>query len=65
MELGKLEAFHDAMHESLDAYAWPADIEPTLKFAKFRRTLAGALVTVARDQITVEPAPPRRTGLRK
>ena len=24
----------------------PADVEPMLKFAKFRRTLAGALVTV-------------------
>jgi tRNA(Ile)-lysidine synthase len=65
LELGKLEAFHAAMHESLDVYALPADVEPTLKFAKFRRTLAGALVTVARDKITVEPAPPRRAGLRK
>jgi tRNA(Ile)-lysidine synthase len=64
-ELGKLEAFYDAMHESLDAYAWPADVEPMLKFAKFRRTLAGALVTVARDKITIEPAPPRKAGLRK
>jgi len=61
-ELGKLEAFHDAMHESLDAYAWPESVEPSLKFAKFRRTLAGALVTVARDKITIEPVPPRRAG---
>ena len=30
--------------------------------AQFRRTLAGALVTVARDRITVEPAPPRASG---
>jgi hypothetical protein len=30
--------------------------------AKFRRTLAGALVTVSRDKISVEPAPPRRTA---
>ncbi len=65
VELGKLEAFHEAMHESLDTYAGPADVEPKLKFAKFRRTLAGALVTVARDKITVEPAPPRKAGLRK
>ena len=65
VELGKLEAFYEAMRESLDAYALPADVEPMLKFAKFRRTLAGALVTVARDKITVEPAPPRRAGLRK
>ena len=53
------------MHEALDVYALPADVEPMLKFAKFRRTLAGALVTVARDKITIEPAPPRRAGLRK
>jgi tRNA(Ile)-lysidine synthase len=65
VELGKLEAFYEAMHEALDAYAWPESVEPVLKFDKFRRTLAGALVTVARDKITVEPAPPRRTGVRK
>jgi tRNA(Ile)-lysidine synthase len=65
VELGKLEAFHQAMHEALDVCAMPADVDPMLKFAKFRRTLAGALVTVARDKITVEPAPPRRAGLRK
>jgi tRNA(Ile)-lysidine synthase len=63
-ELGKLEAFYKAMGESLDVYAMPADVEPTLKFMRFRRTLAGALVTVARDRITVEPAPPRRTAQR-
>lgn len=52
-ELGKLEAFHAAMSRALD------------ESVKFRRTLAGAVVTVARDKITVERAPPRRTGLRK
>lgn len=65
VELGKLEAFYKAMHEALDAYALPPSVEPKMKFAKFRRTLAGALVTVARDKITVEPAPPRKAGLRK
>ncbi len=65
VELGKLEAFYEAMRESLVAYALSPSAEPVLKFAKFRRTLAGALVTVARDKITVEPAPPRKAGLRK
>jgi tRNA(Ile)-lysidine synthase len=52
-ELGKREVFYGAMHRAID------DDTP------FRRTLAGALVTVDRDKITVEPAPPRRAGLRK
>jgi tRNA(Ile)-lysidine synthase len=50
VELGKLEAFYEVMYRALDADT------------KFRRTLAGALVTVARDKITVEPAPPRRSA---
>jgi tRNA(Ile)-lysidine synthase len=49
-ELGKLEVFYGAMYRAID------DGTP------FRRTLAGALVTVARDKITVESAPPRRTA---
>ena len=53
VELGKLEALYEAM------------FEPPDQFAKFRRTLAGAVVTVARDKITIEPAPPRKAGLRK
>ena len=53
VELGKLEVFYEVMYRALD------DGVP------FRRTLAGALVTVARDKITIEPAPPRRAGLRK
>jgi tRNA(Ile)-lysidine synthase len=61
-ELGKLEAFYGAMHEALSAYSLPEGVEPVLKFEKFRRTLAGALVTVDREKITVEPAPPRRSG---
>jgi tRNA(Ile)-lysidine synthase len=62
VELGKLEALYGAMHEALDVYALPPSVEPMLKFAKFRRTLAGALVTVARDKITIEPAPPRKAA---
>ena len=53
VELGKLEAFYEAMDKALD------------ESTKFRRTLAGAVVTLAGDQITIERAPPRRTGLRK
>ena len=53
------------MDEALGVYTLPSSYESSLKFAKFRRTLAGALVTVARDKITVEPAPPRKAGLRK
>jgi tRNA(Ile)-lysidine synthase len=51
-ELGKLETFHAVLYRALD------DGMP------FRRTLAGALVTLGRDKITVEPAPPRRTAQR-
>jgi tRNA(Ile)-lysidine synthase len=61
-ELGKLEAFYAGMGEALDVYGWPESVEPSLKFTKFRRTLAGALVTVEREKITIEPAPPRRTA---
>lgn len=64
-ELGKLEAFYDAMQESLGVYGLPPAYERSLKLTKFRRTLAGALVTVARDKITIEPAPPRKAGLEK
>lgn len=51
-ELGKLEVFYGIMYRAID------DATP------FRRTLAGALVTVGRDKITIEPAPPRRTAQR-
>ena len=45
VELGKLEALYEAMSESGPG--------------RFRRTLAGALVTLADDRIAVERAPPR------
>jgi tRNA(Ile)-lysidine synthase len=54
VELGKLEALFEALSEPLFAGPRPD------QFAKFRRTLAGAVVTVMGDQITVERAPPRR-----
>jgi tRNA(Ile)-lysidine synthase len=50
VELGKLETFCEEMARALG------------DSTKFRRTLAGALVTVNRDKITVERAPPRRTA---
>jgi tRNA(Ile)-lysidine synthase len=55
VELGKLEALHAAMSEPLDAAMLGLD-----HLAKFRRTLAGAVVTVGGNQVTVERAPPRR-----
>jgi tRNA(Ile)-lysidine synthase len=51
VELGKLEALLD----SLDAVLADRSAAPT----RFRRTLAGALVTADEDQILVERAPPR------
>lgn len=46
VELGKLEALHGAL---LAASSVP-----------FRRTLAGALVTIGENRLTIERAPPRR-----
>ena len=51
VELGKLEAFMSGLAEALTAAA-PA--------GRFRRTLAGALVTLAGEQIIVGRAPARR-----
>jgi len=48
-ELGKLESLHSALGSALAA-----------RPARFRRTLAGALVTFEGDRLTVERAPPRR-----
>ncbi len=49
VELGKLEALHAALAASPDS-------------ARFRRTLAGAVVTRSGDRLTVERAPARRAG---
>lgn len=47
VELGKLEALLSALSGAVDAGV------------RFRRTLAGAMVTFVRDRITVEGSPPR------
>jgi tRNA(Ile)-lysidine synthase len=54
VELGKLEALFEALHAAMG--------EP--RRARFRRTLAGALVTLV-GEIIVEAAPPRRSSRRK
>ncbi|MEJ2623247.1 MAG: ATP-binding protein [Pseudolabrys sp.] len=48
--LGKLEALKEALDAAQKAGS-----------ARFRRSLAGAMVTLGRGTITVEPAPPRRS----
>lgn len=53
VELGKLERLAAALRKA------------TVGPMRFRRTLAGALVTSAGGRITVEPAPPRRTKAAK
>jgi tRNA(Ile)-lysidine synthase len=52
VELGKLEALHAALASAMAQKG---------RSARFRRTLAGALVTLA-GEITVERAPARRSG---
>lgn len=54
VELGKLEALH------ADILAAAAPTRRGTAAARLRRTLAGALVTLGRDSLTVEAAPPRR-----
>jgi tRNA(Ile)-lysidine synthase len=59
VELGKLEALHAALDGPvLDALSGPA------KAGRFRRTLAGAMITVSGTKLTVERAPSRRTGVK-
>jgi tRNA(Ile)-lysidine synthase len=57
VELGKLEALHAA----LDAPVSEAVYDPA-KAGCFRRTLAGAMITVTGTKLIVERAPSRRTG---
>ena len=54
IELAKLEAMQEALAQAADRTGKSG--------ARWRRTLAGALVTLEKDRITVEPAPARRTG---
>jgi tRNA(Ile)-lysidine synthase len=59
VELGKLEALCAALEGPLtDAVIGP-------KVRPFRRTLAGAMVTLSGTKLTVERAPPRRTAPKK
>jgi len=53
VELGKLETLYDAVAEALRTKALGCGV-------RFRRTLAGAMVSLQRDDIVVETAPPRR-----
>jgi tRNA(Ile)-lysidine synthase len=54
VELGKLEALYDALTE-----AFAGSRAATQGSARFRRTLAGALVTLDKGALRVERAPPR------
>ena len=49
VELGKLEALCESLADALDRSS-----------PKFRRTLAGAMVSLQRDRLIVERAPARR-----
>ena len=54
VELGKLEAMKTALDSALKA-------GQKTEQARFRRSLAGALVSLAEGKIAVERAPPRRS----
>jgi tRNA(Ile)-lysidine synthase len=61
VQLSKLEALCDALSEafgSADAKRKPASF-------RLRRTLAGALVTLSKDRLAIERAPPRSTAIRR
>jgi tRNA(Ile)-lysidine synthase len=51
-ELGKLETLHEALADAIYD-------------GRFRRTLAGAVVTLGKGRITIERAPPRKAALNK
>jgi tRNA(Ile)-lysidine synthase len=51
-ELGKLETLYEALLDAIDS-------------GPFRRTLAGAVVTLDKGKITIERAPQRRSALRR
>jgi tRNA(Ile)-lysidine synthase len=53
VEFGKLEALHEALNAALAVGA-----------TRFRRTLAGAIVSLQEDRITIDRAPARRGGSR-
>jgi tRNA(Ile)-lysidine synthase len=57
VELGKLEALCEALGNAIETSLGAAGPSP-----RFRRTLAGALLTLDKGQVRVERAPPRRSG---
>jgi tRNA(Ile)-lysidine synthase len=60
-ELGKVEALLSALDRAVaENTTGPKLKGPKLKGPKLKQTLAGALVSLARGRIRVEPAPPRR-----
>lgn len=60
VELGKLESLCAALDSAIhDRWIAPA------RSGRFRRTLAGAVVTLSRGRLVIEPAPPRRTPPRR
>ncbi|MFL9826765.1 tRNA lysidine(34) synthetase TilS [Rhodoplanes sp. SY1] len=66
VELGKLESVAAALAAALAASAASPVRDggsgTAAPAARFRRTLAGAMVTLSRSQLTVEPAPARRAA---
>jgi tRNA(Ile)-lysidine synthase len=60
VELAKLEALFAALSDPLSGAMLKQD-----RFARFRRTLAGALVTLAGNRLTVERAPARRIASKR
>ena len=56
VELAKLEALHESLAASINATL--DGVNPR----RFRRTLAGAMITLSGTKLTVERAPSRRTG---
>jgi tRNA(Ile)-lysidine synthase len=61
VELGKLEALLEGLLEGYLAARSGTDAAPR----RVRRTLAGALITLAGGIVQIEPAPPRRAKVRK
>jgi tRNA(Ile)-lysidine synthase len=59
VELGKLEVLSTALLAAIEA-----SMTARPQAGSFRRTLAGAVVTLSRGQIRIERAPPRRTRAR-
>lgn len=57
VELGKLEALFRSLTDAIEAW-----LDARRGAARFRRTLAGAVVTLAQGRLVIERAPPRRSG---